>query len=111
MHFSATWSTEMVPAPAPGMAQPPRPSRDPTSIQFGNRMSLKILHVLDHSVPIHSGYTFRTLALLREQRKRGWQTFHVTSPKHTGTQQQEEDVGGLHFFRTPPTEGMVRLPG
>jgi PEP-CTERM/exosortase A-associated glycosyltransferase len=74
-------------------------------------MSLKVLHVLDHSVPIHSGYTFRTLALLREQRKRGWQTFHVTSPKHTATQQQEEDVGGLHFFRTPPTEGMVRLLG
>ena len=24
-------------------------------------MSLRILHVLDHSLPLHSGYTFRTL--------------------------------------------------
>ena len=33
-------------------------------------MSLRILHVLDHSIPLHSGYTFRTLSILREQRKR-----------------------------------------
>ena len=74
-------------------------------------MSLKILHVLDHSIPLHSGYTFRTLALLREQRRRGWQTFHVTSPKHTATQDPEEDVDGLHFYRTPSVENPVRLPG
>jgi PEP-CTERM/exosortase A-associated glycosyltransferase len=74
-------------------------------------MSLKVLHVLDHSVPMHSGYTFRTVALLDEQRKRGWQTFHVTSPKHTAGQQLEEDVDGLHFFRTPSGENLVHLPG
>jgi hypothetical protein len=44
-------------------------------------MSLKVLHILDHSIPLHSGYTFRTAAILREQRKLGWQTFHLTSPK------------------------------
>lgn len=65
-------------------------------------MSIKILHVLDHSIPLHSGYTFRTLSLLREQRRLGWQTFHVTSPKHTTTQAAEEEVDGWHFFRTPP---------
>jgi asparagine synthase (glutamine-hydrolysing) len=27
---------------------------------------MRILHVLDHSIPLHSGYTFRTLAILRE---------------------------------------------
>ena len=37
-------------------------------------MNLRILHVLDHSVPLHSGYTFRTLAILREQRALGWDT-------------------------------------
>ena len=26
---------------------------------------LRILHVLDHSLPLHSGYAFRTLAILR----------------------------------------------
>ena len=44
-------------------------------------MTLRILHVLDHSIPLQSGYTFRTLSILREQRRRGWQTFHLTSPE------------------------------
>ncbi len=74
-------------------------------------MSIKVLHVLDHSIPLHSGYTFRTLSLLREQRQLGWQTFHVTSPKHTATQALEEDVDGWHFFRTPPSAAGASLPG
>jgi len=32
---------------------------------------MRILHVLDHSIPLHSGYTFRTAAILREQREAG----------------------------------------
>ena len=73
-------------------------------------MSLRVLHVLDHSIPLHSGYTFRTLSLLREQRRRGWETFHLTSPKHVGAQALEEEVDGWQFYRTPaPT--VRRLPG
>ena len=72
---------------------------------------MRILHVLDHSAPLHSGYTFRTLALLREQRRLGWQTFHVTSPKHTATRDSEETVDGWHFYRTlVPAQGKT-LPG
>lgn len=63
-------------------------------------MSLRVLHVLDHSIPLHSGYTFRTLSILREQRKRGWETFHLTSPKQTGSTAAEEDVDGWHFYRS-----------
>jgi PEP-CTERM/exosortase A-associated glycosyltransferase len=74
-------------------------------------VSLRILHVLDHSIPLHSGYTFRTLSILREQRKLGWETFHLTSPKQGATQRDEEDVEGLHFFRTPPGGREVPLPG
>lgn len=74
-------------------------------------MSLRVLHVLDHSIPLHSGYTFRTLAILREQRRIGWETFHLTSPKHTATQLMEETVDGLHFYRTPPLEAGAGLPG
>jgi PEP-CTERM/exosortase A-associated glycosyltransferase len=74
-------------------------------------MSLRVLHVLDHSIPLHSGYTFRTLSLLREQRRIGWQTFHLTSPKHTAPSAAEETVDGWHFFRTPGAEGGTRLPG
>ena len=64
-------------------------------------MSLRILHILDHSIPLHSGYTFRTLSLLREQRKLGWETFHLTSPKHGEGSAQEERVDDWHFFRAP----------
>ncbi|WP_332749625.1 TIGR04063 family PEP-CTERM/XrtA system glycosyltransferase [Hydrogenophaga sp.] len=71
---------------------------------------MRVLHVLDHSIPLHSGYTFRTAALLREQRARGWQTFHLTSPKHGAAEQLEESVDGLHFFRTPHAQPSVKLP-
>lgn len=63
---------------------------------------MKILHVLDHSIPLHSGYTFRTAAILREQMRLGWQTFHLTSPKQGATAALVEDVDGLRFHRTPP---------
>ena len=33
---------------------------------------MRILHVLDHSIPLHSGYTFRTRSILREQQALGW---------------------------------------
>ncbi len=74
-------------------------------------MSLRVLHVLDHSIPLHSGYTFRTLSLLREQRKLGWQTFHLTSPKHSAPSGVEESVDGWHFYRTPQARAGLRLPG
>ncbi|MGH8260461.1 MAG: glycosyltransferase, partial [Steroidobacteraceae bacterium] len=75
-------------------------------------MALRVLHVLDHSLPLQSGYTFRTLALLREQRALGWETFQLTSPKHYAAGMlEEEEVGGLHFFRTPlRSRGLARLP-
>lgn len=75
-------------------------------------MALRILHVLDHSIPLHSGYTFRTLSILREQRRLGWETFHLTSPKHTDGSGEEEEVGGWHFFRTPAVPpAKYRVPG
>ena len=73
-------------------------------------MSLRILHVLDHSIPLHSGYTFRTLSILREQRKLGWETFHLTSPKHSLGNGADETVDGWQFFRTPAQSGR-HLPG
>lgn len=72
---------------------------------------MRILHVLDHSLPLHSGYTFRTRSILREQQRLGWQTFHLTSPKQGGDARLEEEADGLHFFRTPPAAAGRRLPG
>ena len=75
-------------------------------------MSLRILHVLDHSIPLHSGYTFRTLSILREQRKLGWETFHITSPKQVNCSVPEEEVDGWHFYRTATVAGgLAALPG
>lgn len=62
---------------------------------------MRILHILDHSIPLHSGYTFRTAAILREQRALGWETFHLTSPKQGATEGEVEDVDGLRFYRSP----------
>jgi len=68
-------------------------------------VSIRILHVLDHSLPLHSGYTFRTLALLREQRAMGWQTIQLTTPKHGSGGPLEERVDGWDFHRTPGGKG------
>jgi PEP-CTERM/exosortase A-associated glycosyltransferase len=62
---------------------------------------LRILHILDHSIPLHSGYTFRTLSILKEQRALGWETSHITGPKQGPCNTLEEDVDGWHFYRTP----------
>ena len=69
---------------------------------------LRILHVLDHSLPIHSGYSFRSIALLREQRRRGWHTAQLTTPKHTSAGPSPEDVDGFVFHRTPALHPAIR---
>lgn len=78
---------------------------------------MRILHILDHSIPLHSGYTFRTAAILREQKALGWETFHLTSPKQGKVGAPVEDVDGLRFYRTParpaglPVIGELQLMG
>ncbi len=72
---------------------------------------MRILHILDHSIPLHSGYTFRTLSILKEQRALGWETFHLTGSKQKNRNMLEEEVDGWHFYRTPPASGLVsQLP-
>jgi len=79
---------------------------------------MHILHVFDHSIPLHSGYTFRSRAILREQRNLGWTTAHVTSIKHNlarpnepGWAPEVEEVDGLTFYRTAPGNSLLdRMP-
>ncbi|MFA5984836.1 MAG: TIGR04063 family PEP-CTERM/XrtA system glycosyltransferase [Methylococcaceae bacterium] len=72
---------------------------------------MKILHILDHSIPLHSGYTFRTRAILEQQHKLGWQTFHVTSAKHSVASTDFESIDGLDFYRSkPPRQSYSKLP-
>ncbi len=73
---------------------------------------MKILHVFDHTLPLHSGYTFRSAAILRNQRKMGWDTYHLSGPKQIDCTVMEEEADGLHFYRTPkPTGLLAHLPG
>jgi PEP-CTERM/exosortase A-associated glycosyltransferase len=74
-------------------------------------MTLRVLHILDHSIPLHSGYTFRTLSILREQRKLGFETYHLTSPKHTGSGLAQETIDGWMFYRTAAAKKAMPLPG
>lgn len=69
---------------------------------------MKVLHIFDHSIPLHSGYTFRSRAILQHQRNRGWDTCHVTSIKHRAASPGEEVVDGLKFYRTPHSYGVIR---
>ncbi len=62
---------------------------------------MRVLHVLDHSIPLHSGYTFRTLSILREQHRLGWETLQLTTPKQGAGSAREEVVDGLRLHRTP----------
>ncbi len=62
---------------------------------------MRILHVLDHSLPLHSGYTFRTRAILKAQIERGWHVAGVTGIRHAADGPAMEEVDGLTFYRTP----------
>lgn len=72
---------------------------------------MRILHVFDHSLPLHSGYTFRSRSILREQNRRGWQTVHLTTPRHVKPGPDPETADGLIFHRTPPISPLLgKLP-
>ncbi len=72
---------------------------------------MRILHVLDHSLPLHSGYAFRTVAILAQQRARGWETFHLTGPRHHAGGPEREQADGWHFHRTARRRpALQRLP-
>ena len=66
----------------------------------------RILHVLDHSLPLHSGYTFRTRAILKAQEAAGLEVRGITSQRHNLEAEWEsprEEHDGLTFHRTAGT--------
>ena len=72
---------------------------------------MHILHILEHSIPLHSGSTFRTLSILKQHRALGWQTSHITSTKQGVCNALTEDVDGWQFFRTPASTSLIaKLP-
>jgi PEP-CTERM/exosortase A-associated glycosyltransferase len=70
---------------------------------------MRILHVLDHSLPTQSGYTFRTRAILKAQIAHGWDVAGVSGPRQGTDEGGVAQVDGLTFYRTPQVRG--RIPG
>ncbi|PKB14900.1 PEP-CTERM/exosortase A-associated glycosyltransferase [Novosphingobium kunmingense] len=60
----------------------------------------RVLHVLDHSLPLHSGYTFRTRAILTAQVAMGFEVRGITGLRHTAAGPDCETIDGLTFHRT-----------
>jgi len=72
---------------------------------------VKILHLLDHSLPLQSGYSFRTIGILTGQLKRGWETVQMTTPKQYRFDGAVDRVDGWTFYRTPqPAVTSQKLP-
>jgi PEP-CTERM/exosortase A-associated glycosyltransferase len=59
----------------------------------------RILHVLDHSLPLHSGYTFRTRAILKAQAAMGLEVRGITGLRHYAEGPDTETCDGLVFHR------------
>ena len=53
----------------------------------------RILHVLDHSLPLHSGYTFRTRAILKAQQAAGLEVRGITGLRHHANGPDAEEAG------------------
>src|SRR3546814_15635271 len=66
---------------------------------------MRILHVLDHSLPLHSGYTFRTRAILKAQMARGWEVACLTGARHQAASADPQTVDGIVSHRTPHRAG------
>jgi len=72
---------------------------------------MRILHILDHSLPLQSGYVFRTLGIVNQQRALGWEPVLLTSGKHYAPGPARERIDGWEFLRTPtPTGFAAKLP-
>ncbi len=61
---------------------------------------MRILHVLDHSLPNFSGYSFRSDYIVRMQHRLGLSPSVVTSPKHLNPVAERETLQGIDHYRS-----------
>jgi len=69
---------------------------------------MKVLHVLDHSLPVGSGYSYRSRSIQQAQRRLGLEQVVLTSAKQAAIGPQPEVIDGIRHYRTPAIRG--RLP-
>ncbi|VVT23612.1 Glycosyltransferase, exosortase A system-associated [Sphingomonas sp. EC-HK361] len=63
---------------------------------------MRVLHILDHGLPLHSGYAFRTRAILKAQIASGLTVAAVTGARQGDVDRSFETVDGIDFHRTLP---------
>ena len=63
---------------------------------------MRIVHVLDHGLPLHSGYAFRTRAIVKAQLAQGWEVACLTGPRQGAAGPETEVLDGINFHRTAP---------
>jgi PEP-CTERM/exosortase A-associated glycosyltransferase len=68
---------------------------------------MRILHILDHSLPLQSGYVYRTLGIVNQQRALGWDPVLLTGGKHHVPAPERERIGEWEFLRTPVPAGLT----
>jgi len=73
---------------------------------------MKVLHILDHSLPVFSGYSFRSANIVRFQKSSGITPVVLTSPKHGSGENTEEEIDGIRYYRTATlaSNKLVDLP-
>lgn len=72
---------------------------------------MKVLHVLDHSLPAMSGYSTRSWNIVQFQRALGLDPVVLTSPKHPVPGPERELLDGIIHYRTPRPSGLpARVP-
>lgn len=75
---------------------------------------MKILHIYDHTEPLHSGYVFRSRSLRAALERAGHECHILSMPRHyangdkTIYKRDTEILDGVIYYRTPPTR--TRLP-
>jgi glycogen synthase len=66
---------------------------------------MTVVHVLDHSVPVTSGYSTRSRNIVAFQRQLGLRPVVLTSPKHPASGPLREERDGIVYYRTPGGAG------
>jgi glycosyltransferase involved in cell wall biosynthesis len=76
---------------------------------------MKVLHILDHSLPHFSSYSLRSDYLIRTQKRLGLEPVVVTSPAHGDFTDGCEKIGEIDCYRVrwpalPPSAKIQALP-
>ena len=59
-----------------------------------------VLHVLDHSRPVQSGYASRSHSILRSLKDAGYRVLALTGPRHDGPSSETETIDGVTYVRS-----------